>query len=60
MGKLRNAIVISCLILEAIRSLYTVLETSLNLINQLLTILMWLPDDHQSQALTNTHSTILH
>ena len=60
MGKCSNVIVISSLILETIKSIDSVLETSLNPINQLLTILMWLPDDHQPEVLTITQSTIPH
>lgn len=59
-GKCSDVKVISCVILETIKSIYTVLETSLNPINQLLTIPMWLPDDHQSEVLTITQSTIPH
>lgn len=60
MGKCSDVKVISCVILETIKSIYTVLGTSLNPINQLLTIPMWLPDDHQSEILTITQSTIPH
>lgn len=60
MGKCSDVKVISCVILETIKSIYTVLETSLNPINQLLTIPMLLPDDHQSEVLTITQSTIPH
>lgn len=60
MGKRSHVIVISCLILETIKSIYRVPETSLNPIKQLLTILMWLPDDHQPEVLTITQSTTPH
>lgn len=60
MEKLSNVTVISCLVLETIRSICTVSKTSSNPIKQLLTTLMWLPDDHVSQALAIPHSTIIH